>query len=142
MIVVRQATKTLQSAGGKQPGIYRRFRNPRPILQRSRTSRRPSLPRERWLGACFQRLAAVLPRYVACAGPLVPEPSGVSIISEHPTVFAAIMALLPAASSWISGRALARRMGDRSLPERLLFHRRRNGLAMVLALVTIGIAAP
>jgi Zn-dependent protease with chaperone function len=66
----------------------------------------------------------------------------VSIISEHPTVFAAIVALLPAAASWLSGLTLARRVEDRSLPERLLLQRRWNGVAMALAFITIGIVTP
>jgi Zn-dependent protease with chaperone function len=63
-------------------------------------------------------------------------------IREHSIVFAAILALMPAVVSWLAGRGLAKQVEDRSLPERLLFHQRRNGVAMGLAAMAIGMISP
>ena len=63
-------------------------------------------------------------------------------IREHPVAFALVMALLPGVSSWIAGRLLAKRLDDPSLPERLLFHQRRNSVLMVVAGTGIGVFTP
>jgi Zn-dependent protease with chaperone function len=64
------------------------------------------------------------------------------VIREHSLVFAAILALMPAVVSWLAGRGLARQVEDRSLPERLLFHQRRNGVVMGVAATAIGVISP
>ena len=63
-------------------------------------------------------------------------------ITEHRLVLATCLALVPAAVSWLSGRRLASRVDDRSLPERLLFHQRRKGVATGLASMAIGVISP
>lgn len=63
-------------------------------------------------------------------------------ITEHPLVVAASLALLPAVITWLTGRGLATRVDDRSLPERLHFHQQRTGVAMGIAMVAIGVISP
>ena len=63
-------------------------------------------------------------------------------IREHSLAFAAILALMPAFVSWLAGRRLAKQLEDRSLPERLLSHQRRIGVAMGVAAAAIGVISP
>jgi hypothetical protein len=63
-------------------------------------------------------------------------------ITGHPLVAAASLALLPAVISWLTGRGLATRIDDRSLPERLHFHQQRTGVATGIAMVAIGVISP
>jgi len=63
-------------------------------------------------------------------------------IREHSLAIVAILALAPAIVSWLAGRSLAKDVEDRSLPERLLSHQRRNSVTMGVAAGTIGMIAP
>jgi Zn-dependent protease with chaperone function len=56
-------------------------------------------------------------------------------MAHHSVALIALIALLPAVICWWSGRRLARHLDDPLLPERLLAHRRRNGIAFFIALV-------
>jgi Zn-dependent protease with chaperone function len=62
---------------------------------------------------------------------------------QQPSVLiTAVVALIPAAVSWLSGRRLARHAQNPSLPERLIAHRRRAGIALGIAGALIAIYAP
>ena len=63
-------------------------------------------------------------------------------IREHSLAIVAILAVVPAIVSWLAGRSLARDVEDRSLPERLLSHQRRNSVTMGVAAGTIAMIAP
>src|SRR5688572_13822791 len=61
---------------------------------------------------------------------------------QQPSVLiTALVALMPAVVCWVSGRRLARYEHDPSLPERLLAHQRRNGIALAVAGSAIAIYA-
>ena len=63
-------------------------------------------------------------------------------IREYSLAIVAILAIVPAIVSWLAGRSLARDVEDRSLPERLLSHQRRNSVTMGVAAGTIAMIAP
>ena len=52
---------------------------------------------------------------------------------SHSYAVATLLALLPAAVAWLSGRRLTRRLDDPVLPERLMSHQRRNRAVLSLA---------
>jgi Zn-dependent protease with chaperone function len=61
---------------------------------------------------------------------------------QHDSVLiTTLVALVPAAVSWLSGRRLARHEHDPSLPERLLAHQRRSGIALGVAGAMIAVDA-
>jgi Zn-dependent protease with chaperone function len=57
-------------------------------------------------------------------------------------VLFALIALLPGAVSWWSGRQLARLADDPALPELLASHQRRNGVMLVIAMIVFAVVAP
>src|SRR5215218_1724006 len=61
-------------------------------------------------------------------------------IEGHSFAAATLIALIPAAVSWLSGRRLARRLDDPLLAERLMRHYRRNGMAIGCAFVACMVA--
>jgi Zn-dependent protease with chaperone function len=61
------------------------------------------------------------------------------MFQPHPVLVTTLVALMPAAVSWVSCRRLARYVDDPSIPERLLAHQRRNGIALGVAGATIAI---
>lgn len=63
-------------------------------------------------------------------------------IRENSLAIVTILALVPAIVSWLAGRGLAKDVGDRSLPERLLSRQRRNSVTMGVAAGTIAMIAP
>ena len=56
-------------------------------------------------------------------------------------VLLALIALLPGAVSWWSGRRLARLVDDPALPELFAAHGQRNGVVLVIAMVGLGFVA-
>src|SRR4051812_20440846 len=67
-------------------------------------------------------------------------------LKGHSLAAATLIALIPAAVSWLSGRRLARRMDDPVLAERLMSHHRRNRMAIAFTFIACtivdGNAAP